>query len=131
MYVETRGGPSAAERLRATHGPPTKPRRTAKTGRRRIHALFIRAVTSASSTRRSAPFPLLLIPGGGLNSTMAWWANGAYFNPMEEFSEEFRCITMDLRNAITGESTGPLEHRPAVDARRIDQLGLMTISAPA
>ena len=28
-------------------------------------------------------FPLLLIPGGGLNSAIAWWASGAAFNPLE------------------------------------------------
>jgi pimeloyl-ACP methyl ester carboxylesterase len=70
-------------------------------------------------------FPLLLIPGGGLNSTMAWWSNGAYFNPMEEFKEEFRCISMDLRNSITGQSTGPLEMDRPWDAYADDQLGLM------
>jgi pimeloyl-ACP methyl ester carboxylesterase len=70
-------------------------------------------------------FPLLLIPGGGLNSTMAWWASGAAFNPMEEFKDDFRCITMDLRNANTGQSTGPLQIDKPWDAYADDQLGLM------
>ncbi len=48
-------------------------------------------------------FPLLIIPGGGLNATMAGLAGHA-FNPMEEFASEFRCITMDLRNANGGAS---------------------------
>ena len=51
-------------------------------------------------------FPLLLIPGGGLNSRMSNWPN-AVFNSMEIFKDEFRCITMDQRNANGGESTGP------------------------
>jgi pimeloyl-ACP methyl ester carboxylesterase len=70
-------------------------------------------------------FPLLLIPGGGLNSTMAWWASGAAFNAMEEFKDDFRCITMDLRNANTGQSTGPLQIDKPWDAYADDQLGLM------
>ena len=38
-------------------------------------------------------FPMLVIPGGGLNSTIAG-LNGSNspFNPMEEFKEEYRCI---------------------------------------
>jgi len=70
-------------------------------------------------------FPLLLIPGGGLNSAIAWWASGAAFNAMEEFKDGFRCISMDLRNALTGQSTGPLEVDRPWDAHADDQLGLM------
>jgi pimeloyl-ACP methyl ester carboxylesterase len=70
-------------------------------------------------------FPLLLIPGGGLNSAMAWWGAGAAFNPMEEFKDEYRCITMDLRNANTGQSSGPLEIDRPWDAHADDQPGLM------
>src|SRR5215471_7716665 len=54
-------------------------------------------------------FPLLVIPGGGLNSTIGWMAKGAPFNAIEEFKNEFRVITADLRNAYDGQSTGPLE----------------------
>ena len=32
----------------------------------------------------------------------------AVFNAMEEFKNDFRCITMDQRNANGGESTGPV-----------------------
>src|SRR5712671_1183468 len=42
-------------------------------------------------------FPLLLIAGGGLNSTIS--ALGNPFNPIEEFKGEYRCIASDLRNA--------------------------------
>src|SRR5712671_7531800 len=52
-------------------------------------------------------FPLLLIPGGGLNSTISALANP--FNPIEEFKGEYRCIASDLRNANAGQSSGPLE----------------------
>ena len=70
-------------------------------------------------------FPLLIIPGGGLNSTISWVATGAPFNAIEEFRNEFRCITADLRNAHDGESSGPLEIDRPWDAYTDDQLGVM------
>jgi len=70
-------------------------------------------------------FPLLLIPGGGLNSTIAWNAKGAPFNPVEEFRNEYRCMTADLRNAYSGQSSGPLEVDRPWDAYADDQLGVM------
>ena len=54
-------------------------------------------------------FPLLLIPGGGLNSNDRLPPDIGPFNPMEEFKDEYRCITTDLRNANGGQSSGPLE----------------------
>ena len=42
--------------------------------------------------------PLLVIPGGGLNATIAGLANHA-FNPLDEFSNKYRVISLDLRNA--------------------------------
>jgi pimeloyl-ACP methyl ester carboxylesterase len=69
-------------------------------------------------------FPLMVIPGGGLNSTIAGLANHP-FNPMEEFNGEYRVIAADLRNANGGQSSGPLEiHRPW-DAYTDDHRGLM------
>jgi hypothetical protein len=56
-------------------------------------------------------FPLLVTPGGGLNSRVSNWPT-AVFNAMEAFKDDFRCITMDQRNASGGESTGPI---PASD----------------
>jgi pimeloyl-ACP methyl ester carboxylesterase len=53
-------------------------------------------------------FPLLVVPGGGLNSRISNWAT-APFNAMEEFQSEFRCITMDQRNANGGPSSGPVQ----------------------
>jgi pimeloyl-ACP methyl ester carboxylesterase len=69
--------------------------------------------------------PLLLIPGGGLNSTIGFFTDGAPFDPMSEFKHEYRCITMDLRNANGGLSSGPLEIERPWDAYADDQLGLM------
>jgi pimeloyl-ACP methyl ester carboxylesterase len=69
-------------------------------------------------------FPLLLIAGGGLNSATAGLRT-APFNPMDEFKGEFRCIAADLRNANTGQSSGPLEIDRPWDSHTDDQLGLM------
>lgn len=69
-------------------------------------------------------FPLFLVPGGGLNSRVANWPN-AVINAMEAFKTDFRCITMDQRNANGGESTGPVPVENPWDAFADDQLGLM------
>jgi pimeloyl-ACP methyl ester carboxylesterase len=67
--------------------------------------------------------PLLLIAGGGLNSTISALANP--FNAIDEFKEEYRCIASDLRNANGGQSSGPLEIDRPWDAYTDDHLGLM------
>lgn len=69
-------------------------------------------------------FPLLVTPGGGLNSRMSVWPN-AVFNAMDVFKDDFRCITMDQRNANGGESTGPIAAEDPWGAFADDQLGLM------
>src|ERR1700709_1815659 len=62
-------------------------------------------------------FPLLVIAGGGLNSTIAGLSGtSSPFNPMEEFKAQFRCIASDLRNANGGQSSGPLETERPWDA---------------
>src|SRR3989442_6116740 len=58
-------------------------------------------------------FPLLLVPGGGLNSTIALLKRGRPFNSIEEFKGEYRCIFSDLRNANGGERFGALQIDPA------------------
>ena len=69
-------------------------------------------------------FPLLVTPGGALNSRISNWPK-AVFNAMEAFSPDFRCITMDQRNADGGDSTGPIPDGDPWDAFADDQLGLM------
>src|ERR1700678_282563 len=69
--------------------------------------------------------PLLLIAGGGLNSTISGFSRGAPFNPIEEFKGEYRCVASDLRNANGGQSSGPLEIDRPWDAYTDDHLGLM------
>ena len=70
-------------------------------------------------------FPLLLIAGGGLNSTISGLHRGDPFNPIEEFKGEYRCVASDLRNAYDGQSSGPLEIDRPWDAYTDDHLGLM------
>jgi pimeloyl-ACP methyl ester carboxylesterase len=70
-------------------------------------------------------FPLMLIAGGGLNSTIAGLKRGDPFNPIDEFKGEYRCIAADLRNATGGQSSGPLEIDRPWDAYTDDHIGLM------
>jgi len=72
-----------------------------------------------------AGFPLLLIAGGGLNSSISGLKRGDPFNAIEEFKGEYRCIAADLRNANAGQSSGPLEIDRPWDAYTDDHLGLM------
>src|SRR6266849_6509591 len=70
-------------------------------------------------------FPLLIIAGGGLNSTISALTGSSPFNPIEELKGEYRCIASDLRNGNGGQSSGPLEIDRPWDAYSDDQLGLM------
>ena len=68
-------------------------------------------------------FPLFIIYGGGLNSSIRY-PNGP-FDAVAEFKSDYRCITMDLRNANGGESVGPLDFEDPWNAHTDDQLGLL------
>jgi pimeloyl-ACP methyl ester carboxylesterase len=68
-------------------------------------------------------FPLLVIAGGGLNSRMTNLAQP--FDPRFEFTDEYRCIAADLRNANGGDSSGPLEIDRPWDSYTDDHLDLM------
>jgi pimeloyl-ACP methyl ester carboxylesterase len=68
-------------------------------------------------------FPLLLIAGGGLNSTIA--GLNTPFDVIGEFKNSYRCIAADLRNANTGQSSGPLEVDRPWDSYTDDHLGVM------
>ncbi len=69
-------------------------------------------------------FPLLVMPGGGLNSRISNWSTAVY-NFFDTFKNEYRVITMDQRNSNEGESTGPLDAADPWGAFAADQLGLM------
>ena len=68
-------------------------------------------------------FPLFVIPGGGQNSTIGFMSDRAPFNATDEFKDEYRCITADLRNAPSGQSAGPLEIDRPWDSYADDHLG--------
>ncbi len=69
-------------------------------------------------------YPLLVISGGGLNSSIAGVRTGP-FNAFDEFKGDYRVIAADLRNANPGQSSGPLEVDRPWDSHTDDQLGLM------
>ena len=62
-----------------------------------------------------------------MNSTIAFFTGNSPFNAIEEFKEQYRCITADLRNAPGGQSTGPVEVDRPWEAYADDQLGLMEV----
>jgi pimeloyl-ACP methyl ester carboxylesterase len=71
-------------------------------------------------------YPLLVIAGGGLNSTIAGLsAAHSPYNPINEFKNEYRVIAADLRNANGGQSSGPVEIDRPWDSYTDDHLGLM------
>lgn len=70
-------------------------------------------------------YPLMVIPGGGQNSHIAWSAKSAPFYADDVFKGEFRCITADLRNAPSGQSSGPLEIDRPWESYADDHLGVM------
>ena len=68
-------------------------------------------------------FPLLLIAGGGLNSTISGLSNP--FDAIGEFKGEYRCVASDLRTANAGQSSGPLEIDRPWDSFTDDHLAVM------
>jgi pimeloyl-ACP methyl ester carboxylesterase len=69
-------------------------------------------------------FPMLVTPGGGLNSRVSNWPT-AVINAPEAFKNDFRVITMDQRNANGGESSGPIPAHDPWGAFAADQLAVM------
>src|SRR5262249_57665912 len=45
-------------------------------------------------------FPLMLIPGGGLNSTIAGMIRASPFNPIHDFKTHSRCLLADPPHSI-------------------------------
>jgi pimeloyl-ACP methyl ester carboxylesterase len=86
--------------------------------------LFEKGAVRIHYEEHGSGFPLLLISGGGLNSSIAGLARGP-FDPIAEFNGEYRCIAADLRNSNDGQSVGPLEIDRPWDSHADDQLGLM------
>ena len=68
---------------------------------------FTKGDVTIQYEEKGSGFPLLVTPGGGLNSVASGWPRQV-INVFEDLSDEFRCITMDQRNAGGG-STGPVK----------------------
>ncbi len=70
-------------------------------------------------------FPMLVIPGGGLNGKVESLGHAGSFDPLVEFADTHRCVALDIRNANGGGTTGPLEIDRPWDAVTDDHLALM------
>jgi len=66
--------------------------------------------------------PLLLLAPGGMRSSMSFWSR-APFNPITEFSGQYRVIAMDQRNA--GASRAPITASDGWHSYADDQLALL------
>jgi pimeloyl-ACP methyl ester carboxylesterase len=84
---------------------------------------FTKGDVTIQYEEKGSGFPLLVTPGGGLNSVASGWPRQV-MNVFEDLSDEFRCITMDQRNAGGG-STGPVQVEDPWGAFADDQLSLL------
>jgi pimeloyl-ACP methyl ester carboxylesterase len=96
---------------------------TAESGASGAMSFYERGPVRIHYEQWGSGFPLLLIAGGGLNSTIAGLKNP--FDSVGEFKGEYRCIAADLRNANPGQSSGPLDVDRPWDSHADDQLGLL------
>src|SRR5262249_22974060 len=69
-----------------------------KVGRRSM-AFYEKGAVRIRYEEHGSGFPLLMIAGGGLNSSIKSLVDMSPFNPIAEFRNEYRCITFDLRNS--------------------------------
>ncbi|HZU90888.1 MAG TPA: alpha/beta hydrolase [Stellaceae bacterium] len=70
-------------------------------------------------------FPILTFAPAGLQSTIAVWSQPmAPINPTTEFSDKFRVIAMDQRNA-GGQSRAPITARDGWDSYTADHIALL------
>jgi pimeloyl-ACP methyl ester carboxylesterase len=86
--------------------------------------IYQRGETKIHYEEKGTGFPLLMIPGGGLNAAIPYITTDGPFNTWD-LSDQFRCITFDLRNAKSGRSSGPVEVDRPWDSYTDDHLGLM------
>jgi pimeloyl-ACP methyl ester carboxylesterase len=101
------------------------PRALAQSGPAAASRVYQRGPVRIHYEEAGSGFPLMLIAGGGLNSSIELLRRGDPFDPFAEFAGEFRCIGADLRNANGGQSSGPLEIDRPWDAYTDDHIGLM------
>jgi len=88
---------------------------------------FEKGKTRIHYSEMGSGFPLMIIPGGGLRSTIAGLdvKPGHPFNAQKDFADSFRTIVADLRNAPDGQSSGPLDIERTWDSFTDDHVGLM------
>ena len=84
--------------------------------------VFVKGDVSIYYEVHGSGFPLLLLPPGGMNASLARWGQAA-INPIEIFSREYMVVALDERNA--GQSSGPLDMNDPWGMYASDQLGLM------
>ncbi|HEV8394584.1 MAG TPA: alpha/beta hydrolase [Vicinamibacterales bacterium] len=101
------------------------PRALAQSGPAPASRFYERGNVRIHYEEQGSGYPLMLIAGGGLNSSIELLRRGDPFDPFAEFAGEFRCIGADLRNANGGQSSGPLEIDRPWDAYTDDHIGLM------
>lgn len=70
-------------------------------------------------------FPMLAIPGGGLNGRIEAMGHAGSFDPLIEFADTHRVVSLDPRNSPNGQTRGPLEPEKAWDQFTDDQLALL------
>jgi pimeloyl-ACP methyl ester carboxylesterase len=71
---------------------------------------------------RGAGFPLLAFPPGGMRASIPFWQR-ALFDPLAVFSDEFRVITLDQRNA--GQSRAPITREDGWQSYAADHVALL------
>src|SRR5260370_777959 len=126
-----RTGPSLRPDLRAARAARAVPVKAGRNARVRLHTpdkekpmpFYEKGDVRIHYEEVGSGFPLMVIPGGGLNSTVAGLANHP-FNPMEEFKGEYRVVAADLRNANGRPSSGPPDIEPPWGAYTDRHLGL-------
>ncbi len=85
-------------------------------------AAFTRDGITIHFEETGSGFPLLLFAPGGMRSSIPFWEQSP-FDPRREFSDEYRVIAMDQRNA--GASTAPISAADGWHSYTADHLALL------
>jgi pimeloyl-ACP methyl ester carboxylesterase len=88
----------------------------------RLMPTYRRGEATIHFDERGDGFPLLALAPGGMRSTIDFWQHAA-LNPWVSYTDDFRVIVMDQRNA--GSSTGDLDAADPWGMYADDQLGLL------
>jgi pimeloyl-ACP methyl ester carboxylesterase len=84
--------------------------------------VFERGDVSLHYEEYGSGYPVLLFAPGGMRSAIDWWHRSP-FDPTTEFSNDFRVIAMDQRNA--GGSRAPITAADSWDVYTADHLALL------